>query len=258
MKVFLALLLLSLLPGYGMPEKAIFGQAVNDTLVVPVPNRSSALKKLKFETRLQIIPLRDAFALRDSIRMNNYRWTVSFKHLTYAEYRRMTQGLRRLIDLLYYPGTDTVYIQPNSCQLKVGRHTYEEDYPSTAKGELSFVNCQSALLGSCKTGEADVFELGFTANYYKLRGKDEPACTHLEISVENFDTTVVDIEIEPRKPVFIPSKHNTTGYDIRLQGLIRMMRKLSDEQVPDTTAYCYDYVISDKKETGNITVRDRK
>ena len=175
--ILLSLLILSLLPGYGMRERTMSSQTGNDTVVFFDRYGTTEPRKINGEIHGNITSLRDPNTPTDSIRMDNYQWAISTKHLTYPEYRRMIYPLKAAIDAAYEPGYDTIYIQPADSKLKVHHAELTVDYSNETKPtpllkDLRCAGSMSGILGNCKIGEAVAFQLSYSIDYVQLKEKN--------------------------------------------------------------------------------------
>lgn len=172
------------------------------------------------------------------------------KHLIYPEYRRMIYPLRALIDAAYEPGYDTIYIRPADSKLKVHHAELTVDYsketkPTPLLKDLRCAGSMSGILGDCKIGEAVAFQLSYSIDYVQLKEKNDILFTGQTISIENYDTAVVNVDFELQKPRFSTSDSLFADRDIKhratnLQGLIRVERQ-TESHASDTATYRYNY-----------------
>lgn len=249
--ILLSLLILSLLPGYGMRERTMSSQTGNDTVVFFDRYGTTEPRKINGEIHGNITSLRDPNTPTDSIRMDNYQWAISTKHLTYPEYRRMIYPLKAVLDAAYEPGYDTIYIEPADSRLKVHHAELTVDYSNETKPipplkDLQCAGFMSGILGNYKIGEAVAFQLSYSINYVQLKGENDILFTGQTVSIENYDTAVVNVDFELQKPRFSTSDSLFADKDIKhrvinLQGLIRIARQTEEGQTPDTVSYRYNY-----------------
>lgn len=172
------------------------------------------------------------------------------KHLIYPEYRRMIYPLRALIDAAYEPGYDTIYIRPADSKLKVHHAELTVDYSKETKPipplkDLQCAGFMSGILGNYKIGEAVAFQLSYSINYVQLKGENDILFTGQTVSIENYDTAVVNVDFELQKPRFSTSDSLFADRDIKhratnLQGLIRVERQ-TESHASDTATYRYNY-----------------
>lgn len=104
----------------------------------------------------------------------------------------------------------------------------------------------SGILGNCKIGEAVAFQLSYSINYVQLKGENDILFTGQTVSIENYDTAVVNVDFELQKPRFSTSDSLFADKDIKhhvinLQGIIRVARQTEEGQAPDTVSYRYNY-----------------
>lgn len=249
--ILLSLLILSLLPGYGMRERTMSSQTGSDTVVFFDRYGTTEPRKINGEIHGNITSLRDPNTPTDSIRMDNYQWAINTKHLTYPEYRRMIYPLKTAIDAAYEPGYDTIYIEPADSRLKVHHAELTVDYsketkPTPLLKDLRCAGSMSGILGDCKIGEAVAFQLSYSIDYVQLKEKNNIFFTGQTVSIENYDTAVVNVDFELQKPRFSTSDSLFADKDIKhrainLQGLIRVARQTEEGQAPDTVSYRYNY-----------------
>ena len=182
--------------------------------------------------------------------MDNYQWAISTKHLTYPEYRRMIYPLKAVLDAAYEPGYDTIYIEPADSRLKVHHAELTVDYSNETKPipplkDLQCAGFMSGILGNYKIGEAVAFQLSYSINYVQLKGENDILFTGQTVSIENYDTAVVNVDFELQKPRFSTSDSLFADKDIKhratnLQGLIRVERQ-TESHASDTATYRYNY-----------------
>ena len=245
-----------------MCERTMPHPTSNDTVVFFNRHGTTEPRRINGEIHGNITSLRDPNAPTDSIRMDNYQWAISTKHLTYPDYRRMSYSLKQAIDASYEPGYDTLYIQPATSKLKVHHVEHTVDYsnetgPIPPLKDLRCAGLVSGILGNYKIGEAVAFRLSYSVNYVQLKGQEDILFTGQTISIENYDTAVVNVDFELQKPRFSTSDSIFTDKDIKhrainLQGLIRIGRQ-TEGHAPDTTTYRYNYDFYKDQRKGSIT-----
>ena len=283
--ILLSLLALPLFWGYGAQVEPMTRPTCRDTIIDTIINAcldtTSGLeeKKIYVKAKGGITPFkapnipRDSIVMQnlrasfreqqqgcqfDTISLANYQWKFRLSNLPDWVRRSMTPDSLERFLRKFPPYADSLAISPNEDKLRTKGCLRTIKY-DTGSAEVTNWHYMKYWLGSYRIGHGEVFDLSVEA-YWKVHSDGRYACDEMSIGVENYDTTVVDIQIiNPEISFNGATKHvplrlnDVSRTTFGLQGFIRMARLAAEGNAADTTIYRYDYTIHNNEAKGNIT-----